>query len=126
MRRLLFPACRLVAAVCLLAPEAAAEVLGSASLSSTSTSVTQAIARSVQSLTLINDSASASEAYLRVFWCGEPTGVATTTSPIRLQPGDSVTFTFGNSEGGGVGQGYCAFSYVCDTGETATLRYIAK
>jgi hypothetical protein len=103
---------------------ARAEVLGSPSISSTSTSATVQLARSVRDLTLINDSASANEAYLRVFWCGEPTLAATTSSPIRLQPGESISFTIGPSDGGN--GGYCAFSHVCDTAETATLRYVAK
>lgn len=101
-----------------------AEVLGSPSVSSTSTSATVQIARSVTDLTLINDSASANESYLRVFWCGEPTLAATTSSPIRLEPGDSIALKIGPSDGGD--GGYCAFSHVTAGGETATLRYIAK
>lgn len=115
---------RLLALACLLAAPAWAEVTGNPSISSTSTSATVNIGRSVQDLTLINDTASSNESYLRVFWCGEATGAATTSSPIRLEPGESLSLKFGASDGGN--GGYCAFSHVTASAETATLRYVAK
>jgi hypothetical protein len=103
---------------------AAGEVLGAPSISVTSTSATVTLTRGCRSLTLINDSASANELYTRVFWCGETTGAATTSSPVRLEPGESVTFNWENGEGGN--GGYCAFAAVTAATETATMRYLAK
>jgi hypothetical protein len=101
-----------------------AEILGSPSVSVTSTSTTVTLTRAAQSLTLINDAASANEIYARVFWCGEATGAATTSSSIRLEPGESVSYTYRAGEGGN--GAYCAFSHITAAGETATLRYQAK
>jgi len=110
------------------ARQARAEVLGSAGISATDTGATVTMSRGVATLTLINDAASANEAYFRVFWCGEPTGAATTASPIRLQPGESIAFTYEPKTESSLssGTGYCHFSYICAGAETATIRWVAK
>lgn len=117
---------RVLACLMLLCSPAMAEVLGSSSVSSTSTSAPVQFARAVTDLTIINDTASANESFMRVFWCGEPIAAATTSSPIRLEPGESVSLKYGPGEGAGVGTGYCGFTHITNAAETATLRYIAK
>ena len=129
MKRFQLTLCLLTMAASLYAlymPPAGAEVLGVPSISSTSTSANVQLTRSVQDLTIINDSASANESYIRVFWCGEPTvaAVAATAPAMRLEPGDSVSLKFGSSDRGD--GGYCTISHVTAGGETATLRVIAK
>ena len=114
-----------------LTTTAEAEVRGSQSVSVTSTSATVSISPGVTSLTLVNDAASANELYARVFWCGEPTAAsvaADSSTPIRLQPGESIGFKYNSqSEGAGSsGAGYCAFSHVAAAAETATLRWSGK
>jgi hypothetical protein len=114
-----------------LAAMVGAEVLGSQSVSVTQTTQTVQASRPAWSLTLINDSASANELYARVFCCGEPTGAAVaadSSTPIRLQPGESVGFKYNReqAECAQFGAGYCAFSVVCAAGETATLRWVGK
>lgn len=103
-----------------------AEVLGNPSISSTSTSATVSFGASVLDLTLINDTASANESYLRIFWCGETpaAAVAAAAGTIRLEPGDSISLKFGAGDGGF--GGYCSFSHITAGGETATLRFIGK
>lgn len=112
-----------------LAPPLWAEISGNNGISVTSTSATTSFTTPMSSLRLINDSASANELYARVFRCGETSGAATTSSPIRLEPGESVGFTYsGTTEkvGGIQVNGYCATSYITAAGETAILRLIAK
>lgn len=102
-----------------------AEVGGGTSISVTQTVTTTTLATTstgYKSLTLINDAVSANEMYARVFSCGE-TAAAATTSSIRLEPGESLSFTHGPTDAGG---GYCAYSLICATGETATARVIYK
>lgn len=115
----------------LAAGVALAEVTGSNSAAVDSSSDTVTFSTFKTSLTLINDAASANELYARVFHCGDTPAAATTASPIRLEPGESVTFNFaGGPEAQGAGLsssvGYCAFSYIAAATETATLRYLAK
>lgn len=110
----------------LVMPPVGAEVLGTPSISVTATSTTTQLTRAVNDLLIINDSASANEAYVRVFWCGEPVlaAVAATAPAMRLEPGDSVALEFGSSDRGN--GGYCAVTHVTAGGETATLRVVAK
>lgn len=110
----------------LLASCAHAEVLGTPSISSTSTSATVTLTRSANDLTIINDSASANESYIRVFWCGEPAvaAVAATAPALRLEPGESISLKYGPGDGGF--GGYCSISHVTAAAETATLRLVAK
>lgn len=115
MRKLFVAICLLLAAVV-----AQAELLGSPGLSATQTSATATLARSAKGLTFFNDKASANEVYIRVFKTGETTGAATTSSPLRLEPGEAASLPSADS------QLWSAFSYVCATGETATLRYLAE
>lgn len=99
---------------------ARAEVSGSNAVSVTSTSQTITFGAH-DTVILVNDSASANEAYARVFWCGETTAAATTSSPIRMEPGDFYTLRFNPRTEAGSG-GYCAVSLVTAGGETATVR----
>lgn len=119
-----------VAAVLLLVGWVLAEVQGSAAISVTSTSATTALSRPAGDLTLISDTTSANELYARVFHCGDNVAAATTSSPIRLEPGESVSFSF-RTQGEGdpatlSAPGYCAFTVITAAAETATLRYLAK
>lgn len=102
-----------------------AEVGGTNSISASQTVTTTTFGTlpGYKSFTLINDAASANELYARVFTCNETAAAATTGSPIRLEPGESVSFTHGPTD---AGQGYCAYSVICATGETATARVIYK
>lgn len=93
------------------------------SVSVTSTSATTSFTYARTSIWIKNDDASANELYFRLFHCGD-TAAAATTSSIRLDPGEAVTFEHdARSE---AGLGYCALTYVTAAAETATLRYIAK
>lgn len=96
----------------------------SPSYSVTSTSATTFFSNARNEVTLINDTVSANELYARVFWCGETAAAATTTSPIRLEPGEWLNVRYSQGEGGN--GGYCAVSYVASAAETATLRVLAK
>jgi hypothetical protein len=119
----------LAAAVLALFPALAlAEVAGNNGISVTSTSATTTLTTAASGLRLINDSTSANELYARVFWCGEVSAAATTASPIRLEPGESLGLTFNarTETGAGIAWGYCAVSYVTAGGETATLRLVIK
>jgi len=100
-----------------------AEVDGGTSLSVTQTSQTITFASTHGSVTIINDSASANEIYFRLFTTAD-TVAAATTAGVRLEPGESLSFSFSSfSE---PGTGYSAASIVCATGETATARVVSK
>ncbi|HKQ02670.1 MAG TPA: hypothetical protein VJ735_20295 [Actinomycetes bacterium] len=118
MRRLL------IAVLLLTAPVALAEVAGNKGISVTSTSATTTFTNAVSELTVINDTASANELYARVFWCGEASAAATTSGPIRLEPGEFVNLKHNPRTETGIG--YCAVSYVTAAAETATMRLVAK
>jgi hypothetical protein len=113
----------------LLALPLFAEVVGDQGLSVTSTSATVTLTQAASSVRLINNSTSANKLFARLFWCGEASAAATTSSPIRIEPGESIGFTFNartEATAPGTSWGYCAFSYVTAAAETATLRYLAK
>lgn len=114
-----------LALVSICAAAVYSEVSGNPSISVTSTATTTTISTTsgYKSIVLKNDSASANELYARVFWCGETAAAATTASPIRLEPGDSITLTHGPTDGG---SGYCAYSVVTAAAETATARVVYK
>ena len=92
-------------------------------ISVTATSATKTFTTAQSSLTIINDGAN--EVYLRVFTCADTSAaaVAGATAKIRLEANEHQSFTFNAKEGG---LGYCAVSYVCSGGETATIRIIPK
>ena len=100
-----------------------AELLGNKGISVTSTSATTTLARNTIDLTIINDTDSANEVYVRVFQSGDTPAAATTSSPIRLEPGESVGFRCDPRTSSCP---YTAFSYVCDTAEMASIRYQAQ
>jgi len=93
-------------------------------VSVTSTAQTVTFTTNRTSVTVINDAASANELYFRLFWNGESVVAATTATGIRLEKGESISFSFnGTSE---VGRGYLNISLVTDTAETATCRLVWK
>jgi lipopolysaccharide export system protein LptC len=54
-----------------------------------------------------------------------PTAITTTTNgAIRLPPGAAITYGWDDSAE--IGIGYKGFSHICDTGKTATVRWLAK
>ena len=113
-----------LAAVAILAGQTAtAEVAGGTSVSVTSTSQTVTFAATRGSVTVINDSTSANELYFRLFTTAD-TPAAATTAGVRLQPGESLSFSFSSFSESGMG--YSAISLVCDTAETATARVVQK
>jgi hypothetical protein len=97
----------------------------------TSEAITDAAATTVTfssaktSVLLINNSESTNEVYGRIYWCGETLTAATVAAAkIRLEPGESVSYSFNSRTETGIG--YCGFSVITDTGDTATIRYTAK
>lgn len=106
-----------------LVPVAAEVTNHSSSVSVTSTSATITFSYARTSIWLKNDDTSANELYLRLFHCGD-TAASATTSSIRLDPGESLTFHHDARSEAGIG--YCAVAHVTANTETATLRYIAK
>lgn len=118
-----------VVGLALLATSVPAEVSGSTSTSITSTATTVTFSTPKSSVLFINNSGSANEVYIRLYWCGETITAATTgAAKIRLEPGESQSYLFNSltEVGSGTSFGYCGFSAVADTAETATLRYTAK
>lgn len=96
---------------------------GYTSVSSTQTVTTTTLSNVVTTLCFKNSSASANEAYLRLFTTSE-TPAAATTSSILLNVGESICFT--HSTRTETGTGYIGYSLICDTGETATVGVIRK
>jgi hypothetical protein len=73
--------------------------------------VSQTITIGYSTLTVVNDGAN--EVYVRVFWEGE-TSAAATTSSREIKSGEGFTFSKGLQ--------ISAISIVCASGETATVR----
>ena len=84
-------------------------MLGFTRVSAVSTSQTTAI--NAGTLVVVNDGSN--EVYVSVFWEGESSAVATTSS-AEIKSGESFTFTRELS--------ISAISIVCASGETATVR----
>lgn len=113
-----------VLALALVALPALAAVGTNNAVSVTSTAQTVAFTTSRTSVTVINDAASANELYFRLFWNNETVVAATTATGIRLEKGESISFSFNSSSE--TGRGYLNVSLVCDTAETATARVVWK
>lgn len=113
----------LAAILAALALTVSAEPAFNGPLSVTSTSQTVTFAARRTSVTVINNSASANEMYVRVFTNCD-TAAAATTAAIEIKAGEIVTFSFNATTE--CGSGYTAISLVCDTAETATARVISK
>jgi hypothetical protein len=92
-------------------------------VSVTSTAQTVAFTTARSAVMVTNDTASANELYFRLYWCGE-TVTAATTAGIRLEKGETLTFTYDNRTETGIG--YCNISLVCASAETATARVVYK
>jgi len=114
-----------VALVALFATSAWAEIYNDpAGITVTDTSQTVLFPRAVGDILLSNDSGTDS-VYVRVFWCGEATGAATTNS-LEVKLGKSRAFTFRSGENNDRTQwGYCAVSLIGPAGG-ATVRLEAK
>ncbi len=72
---------------------------------------------------VVNDSASVNEMYIRLFDCND-TPAAATTSDIRIEKGESRSYTRSRPASGDTQplKGYCAVSLICAGSETATAR----
>ena len=77
------------------------------------------------SVLVINDAASANEVYVKL-WRSDQTVATATTSHTRIEPGESMSWTFNAGVEGGQGAGYKAIALICAAGETATVRVMAK
>jgi hypothetical protein len=118
-------------ALALVAALALAVVSGAEIVGDTSEAITDAGATTVTftsaktSVLLINNAESTHEVYGRIYWCGETlTAVTVAAAKIRLEPGESVSYSFNSRTETGIG--YCGFSLITDTGDSATIRYTAK
>jgi hypothetical protein len=125
----------LLFAIALLGTPVSAEVAGNNSISVTSAAATTVtFSAAYTTVGFINGPdasgvASANEVYIRLFWCGETPAAATTSSPIRLQPGESVSFIFNPVSEASVSttcKGYVGFSVITASTETANLRWFGK
>ena len=115
----------LAAALLALPVQAFAEVDGSIALSVTATSQTVTFASARSSFFILNNANSANEVYIRVFRCSETAAAATTSNAkFTLLPGE--TLKAGHNPRTEPGIGYCAFSIICDTAESAVVRWGGK
>lgn len=123
MKTLRFPLCLLALT---LAVPVAGEIIGDTSEAITDSAATTVTFSSAKtSILLINNAASTHEVYGRIYWCGETlTAVTVAAAKIRLEPGESVSYSFNSRTETGIG--YCGFSLIADTGDSATIRYTAK
>lgn len=101
-----------------------AEVGGANSTSVTSTATTVTLSTPSSEVLLVNDVTSANEFYARLFACGDTAAAATTSSPIRLEPGESVSLT--HNPRNQRGTGWCGYSLVTAAAETATARVVTQ
>lgn len=108
----------------LVAPLLLAEVGGTNSISVTSVATTTTLSRTVATICISSDSASANELYARVFNSTETPAAATTSSPIVLTAGQSICLTHNTRTQPGTG--WVGYSIVCDAGETATARTVTQ
>lgn len=123
MKRRLYGLMNVLLGLALAATAASLAVTGNNRISVTSTATTVTLSAPASALTLVNDTASVNELYAQVFSCGETVAAATTSSPIRLEPGEYVNLTHGYTE---PGTAYCGLSVIAATNETATARYWVK
>jgi hypothetical protein len=116
-------------AVLLAAPLAAEVWNDPAGVAVTDSSQTVTFPRPFTDVLVINDSATDS-VYVRLFWCGESTGAATTNS-LEVKPGDPPrgrSFRFAATTEHlyrGSSPGYCAISLIGPAGG-ATVRVEGK
>lgn len=108
------------------------EVGGSVGISVTSTSATTTFTVRVSTVCLINCAtagptgcSSANKLFARIFTTTETPAAATTSSPIRLEPGESVCLSHPTSRSQS-GSGWLAVSYVTAAAETATLKLLIQ
>lgn len=113
----------LALAMLLLTLPAHAEVGGTA-VSATQTVTTTTMSTYVATVCFFNAAASANEVYGRLFNNTETAAAATTSSPIVLQPGESICLTHNTRTQPGKGWG--AYSLICATGETATVYVVTQ
>jgi len=112
----------LAAALLALPVQAIAEMDGDKALSVTATTQTVTFASARSSFFVLNNANSVNEVYLRVFRCSETAAAVTVAnSKYTLLPGE--TLKAGHNPRTEPGIGYCAFSIICDTAESATVRY---
>ena len=110
----------------LFTPFANAEVWNDPSgIAADATSVTVTFPRTFVDVIVFNDDA-AEPVYIRLFWCGETTGVAAATD-ILVAATKSISFTFrtGESNDRAEAQGYCAISII-STATGAAVRVVGK
>ena len=110
----------------LAAPFANAEVWNDPSaIAADDTSVTVTFPRTMVDVIVYNDDA-AESVWIRLFWCGETPGAATSAS-ILVAATKSISFTFrtGESNDRSKAQGYCAIS-VLSTATGASVRVVGK
>ncbi len=108
----------------LVALPAAAEIWNDpGGVAVTATSQTVDFPRAMKDV-LIHDDDTSNEIFVRIFLCGETTGVAVAGTHLEIKPTKSESFR--HSPDTESGRGYCAISLVCSGGETAAARIHAK